>query len=307
MFSRDPIKFNRYEINMIETYKGIVLAGGSGTRLYPITKGASKQLLPVYDKPMIYYPISVLMLAGIREILLISTPYDLPSFKRLLGDGSEYGISIEYATQLSPGGIAEAFIIGEKFIGSGNVALILGDNIFYGQRFSEILKIAASNETGATVFACHVKDPQRFGVLEVNDSGDILSLEEKPSHPKSSYAITGLYFYDNNVVEIAKCLEPSERNELEITDLNNAYLSKGQLKVQLLGRGFAWLDTGTYDSLLAASQFIQTLEHRQGLKVACLEEIAFQNNWISKTSILKTAKALEKTNYAEYLMELAAT
>ena len=289
------------------TYKGIVLAGGSGSRLYPITQGASKQLLPIYDKPMIYYPISVLMLAGIREILLISTPYDLPSFKRLLGDGSEYGIKIEYAAQLSPGGIAEAFIIGEKFIGRNNVALILGDNIFYGQRFSEILDIAVSNRTGATVFACHVKDPQCFGVLEINNSGDILSIEEKPSHPKSSYAITGLYFYDNNVVDIAKSLKPSERNELEITDVNNAYLSKGELSVQLLGRGFAWLDTGTYDSLLAASQFIQTLEHRQGLKVACLEEIAFQKNWISKTSILKRARDLDKTNYGEYLRELAET
>jgi glucose-1-phosphate thymidylyltransferase len=285
-------------------YKGIVLAGGSGTRLYPLTKGVSKQLLPIYDKPMIYHPISVLMLAGIKEILIISTHEDLKSYKRLLGNGSDFGISIEYAVQQSPNGLAEAFIIGEKFISDSNVALALGDNVFYGQSFSDNLKAASSVKNGATVFGYHVKDPQRFGVIEFDDDGNVLSIEEKPEVPKSSYAVTGLYFYDNEVIDIAKAIQPSVRGELEITDVNKAYLAKGNLRVELLGRGFAWLDTGTHDSLMEAGQFIQTIENRQGLKVACLQEIAFHNGWLSSELLLKQAEKLKNTNYGEYLFKL---
>ena len=287
------------------SYKGIVLAGGSGTRLHPITKGVSKQLLPIYDKPMIFYPISVLMLAGIQEILVISTPDDIDGYKRLLGDGSEFGLNINYAIQPSPDGLAQAFIIGEDFIGNGNVALVLGDNIFYGQHFSDNLKNATSKQHGATVFGYHVKDPERFGVVEFDDGGNVLSIEEKPVFPKSNYAVTGLYFYDNDVVEIAKSIQPSSRGELEITDINNAYKARGDLKVELLGRGFAWLDTGTHDSLMEAGQFVQTVEHRQGLKVACLEEIAFHKGWLSKELLLKQADALKKTSYGEYLTKVA--
>ena len=290
---------------MIPNYKGIVLAGGSGTRLHPITRGVSKQLLPIYDKPMIYYPISVLMLAGIREILLISTPDDMPSYKRLLGNGADFGVMIEYAVQPSPDGLAQAFIIGEEFIGDSNVALVLGDNIFHGQNFSDNLKAATSRESGATIFGYHVKDPERFGVVDFNEEGKVLSIEEKPAEPRSNYAVTGLYFYDNDVVEIAKSIVPSSRGELEITDVNKAYQSRGDLKVQLLGRGFAWLDTGTHDSLMEAGQFIQTIEHRQGLKVACLEEIAFHMGWLSKELLLKQADKLKKTSYGEYLVKVA--
>ena len=286
-------------------YKGIVLAGGSGTRLHPITKGVSKQLLPIYDKPMIYYPISVLMLAGIQEILLISTPDDIEGYKRLLGDGSDFGISIDYAIQPTPDGLAQAFIIGADFIGDSNVALVLGDNIFYGQHFSDKLNSAVSKQQGATVFGYHVKDPERFGVVEFDDNGNVLSIEEKPVTAKSNYAVTGLYFYDNDVLQIAKSIKPSSRGELEITDVNNAYKSRGELKVELLGRGFAWLDTGTHDSLMEAGQFVQTVEHRQGLKVACLEEIAFHKGWLSKELLLKQADALKKTSYGEYLIKVA--
>lgn len=285
-------------------YKGIVLAGGSGSRLHPITMGTSKQLLPIYDKPMVYYPISVLMLAGIKDILIISTPEDLASYQRLLGDGSHIGICIEYAIQPSPGGLAEAFIIGENFIGSHNVALVLGDNIFYGQHFTEKLNIATNQDKGATIFGYYVKDPERFGVVEFNDSGCVLGIEEKPKIAKTNYAVTGLYFYDNDVIEIAKSIKPSSRGELEITDINNAYLAKGDLKIELLGRGFAWLDTGTHDSLLEASQFVQTVEHRQGLKVACLEEIAFNNGWILKEDLLIQGKKLNKTTYGRYLLNI---
>ena len=290
---------------MSSNYKGIVLAGGSGTRLHPITKGVSKQLLPVYDKPMIYYPISVLMLAGIQEILVISTPDDMDGYKRLLGDGSDFGLSIDYAIQPSPDGLAQAFIIGEDFIGDSNVALVLGDNIFYGQSFSDNLKSAASQQQGASVFGYRVHDPERFGVVEFDSVGNVLSIEEKPVIPKSNYAVTGLYFYDNDVVEIAKTIKLSSRGELEITDVNNAYRVRGDLKVELLGRGFAWLDTGTHDSLMEAGQFIQTVERRQGLKVACLEEIAFHNGWLSKEMLLKQADALKKTSYGEYLAKVA--
>jgi glucose-1-phosphate thymidylyltransferase len=290
---------------MIPNYKGIVLAGGSGTRLHPITRGVSKQLLPIYDKPMIYYPISVLMLAGIREILLISTPDDISSYKRLLGNGAEFGVMIEYAVQPSPDGLAQAFIIGEGFIGDSNVALVLGDNIFHGQSFTDNLKAATSRESGATIFGYHVKDPERFGVVDFNEEGKVLSIEEKPAEPRSNYAVTGLYFYDNDVVEIAKSIVPSSRGEFEITDINKAYQSRGDLKVQLLGRGFAWLDTGTHDSLMEAGQFIQTIEHRQGLKVACLEEIAFHMGWLSKELLLKQADKLKKTSYGEYLVKVA--
>jgi glucose-1-phosphate thymidylyltransferase len=290
---------------MSSNYKGIVLAGGSGTRLHPITKGVSKQLLPVYDKPMIYYPISVLMLAGIQEILVISTPDDMDGYKRLLGDGSDFGLSIDYAIQPSPDGLAQAFIIGEEFIGDSNVALVLGDNIFYGQSFSDNLKSAASQQQGASVFGYHVPDPERFGVVEFNSVGNVLSIEEKPVIPKSNYAVTGLYFYDNDVVEIAKNIKLSSRGELEITDVNNVYRVRGDLKVELLGRGFAWLDTGTHDSLMEAGQFVQTVERRQGLKVACLEEIAFHNGWLSKERLLKQADALKKTSYGEYLTKVA--
>jgi glucose-1-phosphate thymidylyltransferase len=284
--------------------KGIVLAGGSGTRLHPITLGVSKQLLPVYDKPMIYYPISVLMLAGIREILLISTPQDIDSYRRVLGDGANFGISITYKVQPQPEGLAQAFILGEKFIGDSNVALILGDNVFYGQSFSDILAQATKRDIGATIFGYRVKDPERFGVVDFNELGEVVSIEEKPINPKSNYAVTGLYFYDNRVVEIAKNIKPSSRGELEITDVNNAYLDLGDLRIQLLGRGFAWLDTGTHDSLLEAGQFVQTIEHRQGLKVACLEEIGYANGWLSKDELSKISDRLRNTDYGCYLADL---
>jgi glucose-1-phosphate thymidylyltransferase len=284
--------------------KGIVLAGGSGTRLHPITKGVSKQLLPIYDKPMVYYPISILMLAGIRDILIISTPEDIQGYKNLLETGSQFGVQFEYAVQEKPEGLAQAFIIGEDFIGDDSVCLVLGDNIFYGQSFSKQLKEAVSLEKGATVFGYRVKDPQRFGVVEFDSDGIAISIEEKPQSPRSNYAVTGLYFYDNSVIEIAKQIEPSPRGELEITDVNNEYLKRGNLRVSLLGRGFAWLDTGTHDSLLEAGQFVQTIEHRQGLKVACLEEIGFNKGWINRDQLLKQANALSKTGYGQYLLSL---
>mgnify|MGYP001151992955 CR=1 FL=1 len=287
--------------------KGIILAGGSGTRLYPLTKGVSKQLLPVYDKPMIYYPLSVLMLAGIQEILIISTPEDLPNFEKLLGDGSEIGISLTYKEQPSPDGLAQAFIIGEDFIGSDSVCLVLGDNIFYGYGFSETLGNAKNNvlEGKSTVFGYYVNDPERYGVAEFDSEGNVISIEEKPDKPASNYAVVGLYFYTNEVVQIAKKIKPSHRGELEITSVNQEYLKQQNLKVELLGRGFAWLDTGTHDSLMEAGQFIETIEKRQGLKVACLEEIAFRMKYIDKTQLNKLAEPLKKNGYGQYLLKLA--
>jgi glucose-1-phosphate thymidylyltransferase len=286
--------------------KGIVLAGGSGTRLYPITKGVSKQLLPIYDKPMVYYPISVLMLAGIKEILIISTPEDLPGFKRLLGDGSDYGVKFEYAPQPSPDGLAQAFIIGKEFIGNHTACLVLGDNIFYGQNFTGMLKEAVrdADEGTATVFGYYVNDPQRYGVAEFDKDGKVLSIEEKPKNPKSNYAVVGLYFYPNKVVDVAHSIKPSARGELEITTVNQEFLKEGKLKVQTLGRGFAWLDTGTHDSLSEASGFVEVIEKRQGLKIACLEEIAFNQGWISKERLLQISESMSKNQYGQYLKDL---
>lgn len=287
--------------------KGIVLAGGSGTRLYPITKGVSKQLLPIYDKPMVYYPISVLMLAGIREILIISTPQDLPGFRRLLGDGSDFGVTFEYAEQPSPDGLAQAFIIGDDFIGDDSVCLVLGDNIFYGQSFTGMLKEAvrtAEEKQNATVFGYYVNDPERYGVAEFDADGNVLSIEEKPSHPKSNYAVVGLYFYPNKVIEVAKHIKPSARGELEITTVNQEFLKEQRLKVQLLGRGFAWLDTGTHDSLSEASTFVEVIEKRQGLKVACLEEIAYKNKWIDTEKLQEIITPMAKNQYGEYLKKI---
>lgn len=284
--------------------KGIILAGGSGTRLYPITKGVSKQLLPVYDKPMVYYPLSVLMLAGIRDILLISTPEDISGFQRLLGDGRDLGINLRYAVQPKPDGLAQAFIIGEEFIGQDNVCLVLGDNIFYGQGFGHMLRAAVARSKGATVFGYQVKDPERFGVVEFDEHKRAISIEEKPLKPKSHYAVTGLYFYDNDVIDIAKQVKPSARGEVEITSINQAYMERGDLHVELLGRGFAWLDTGTHESLLEAAHFVETIEKRQGYKVACLEEIAFNNGWLSKDDVRCIGQSLSKNGYGQYLLSL---
>jgi glucose-1-phosphate thymidylyltransferase len=289
---------------MSKNTKGIILAGGSGTRLYPLTKGISKQLLPVYDKPMIFYPLSVLMLAGIRDVLIITTPEDQAGFIRLLGDGSQFGINIIFAVQPSPDGLAQAFIIGEDFIGEDNVCLVLGDNIYYGESFTQKLVSAGKRESGATVFGYQVSDPERFGVVEFDENMKAISIEEKPVEPKSNYAVTGLYFYDNDVVEIAKGIKPSARGELEITCVNNEYLKRDSLNVEVLGRGFAWLDTGTYDSLMDAGHYVQTIEKRQGMKIACLEEIAFKNNWLTAAQIKEIAKPLMKNSYGEYLMSL---
>ena len=286
--------------------KGIILAGGSGTRLYPITKGVSKQLLPIYDKPMIYYPLSVLMLAGIREVLIISTPDDIDGFKRLLGDGQELGIDISYAVQPSPDGLAQAFIIGEDFIGDSNVCLVLGDNIFYGQGFTPLLRQAVNRQKGATVFGYQVKDPERFGVVAFDEDKRAISIEEKPVKPKSNYAVTGLYFYDNDVIEIAKKVKPSDRGEVEITTVNQMYMERGDLNVELLGRGFAWLDTGTHESLLEAAQFVETIEKRQGYKVACLEEIALNNGWLTKQQVAEIGQSMSKNAYGQYLMSLTS-
>ena len=286
--------------------KGIILAGGSGTRLYPITKGVSKQLLPIYDKPMIYYPLSVLMLAGIREVLIISTPDDIDGFKRLLGDGQELGIDISYAVQPSPDGLAQAFIIGEEFIGDSNVCLVLGDNIFYGQGFTPLLRQAVNRQKGATVFGYQVKDPERFGVVAFDENKRAISIEEKPVKPKSNYAVTGLYFYDNDVIEISKKVKPSERGEVEITTVNQMYMERGDLNVELLGRGFAWLDTGTHESLLEAAQFVETIEKRQGYKVACLEEIALNNGWLTKQQVAEIGQSMSKNAYGQYLMSLTS-
>jgi glucose-1-phosphate thymidylyltransferase len=289
---------------MASTTKGIILAGGSGTRLHPITKGISKQLLPIYDKPMVYYPLSVLMLAGISEALVISTPEDIEGFKRLLGDGSQFGMELSYVIQPRPDGLAQAFILGEKFIGQSNVCLVLGDNIFYGQGFTPMLRQAAARQKGATVFGYQVKDPERFGVVEFDEQQRVMSIEEKPKNPKSNFAVTGLYFYDNDVIQIAKQVEPSERGELEITSINQAYLERGDLNVELLGRGFAWLDTGTQGSLLEAAQFVETIEKRQGYKVACLEEIALNNGWLSREEVLAIGQTMNKNGYGQYLISL---
>ncbi|MFX1825178.1 glucose-1-phosphate thymidylyltransferase RfbA [Acinetobacter sp. AS5] len=289
---------------MASTTKGIILAGGSGTRLHPITKGISKQLLPIYDKPMVYYPLSVLMLAGINEALVISTPEDIEGFKRLLGDGSQFGMELSYVIQPRPDGLAQAFILGEKFIGQSNVCLVLGDNIFYGQGFTPMLRQAAARQKGATVFGYQVKDPERFGVVEFDEQQRVISIEEKPKHPKSNFAVTGLYFYDNDVIQIAKQVQPSERGELEITSINQAYLERGDLNVELLGRGFAWLDTGTQGSLLEAAQFVETIEKRQGYKVACLEEIALNNGWLSREEVLAIGQTMNKNGYGQYLISL---
>lgn len=285
--------------------KGIILAGGSGTRLYPITKSISKQIIPIYDKPMIYYPLSVLMLAGIREILIISTERDLPAYKALLGDGSDYGLKLEYTIQEQPNGLAEAFILGEKFIGNDSVALILGDNVFYGRHFSEFLEKAASLDTGALIFGYYVSDPTAFGVVEFDKNGKVLSLEEKPKHPKSNYAIPGLYFYDNEVVEIAKNVKPSARGELEITSVNEEYLKRGKLRAELLGRGMAWLDTGTHDGLLEAANYVSIVQHRQGMYISCIEEIAYRKGYISKAKLVELAQPMLKTDYGKYLMRIA--
>jgi len=296
--------FNEHALSPLSHTKGIILAGGSGTRLYPITKGISKQLLPVYDKPMIFYPLSVLMLAGIREVLIITTPEDQIGFIRLLGDGSQFGISISYKVQPSPDGLAQAFIIGEEFIGDDNVCLVLGDNIFFGQGFTPKLLNVVNRRTGATVFGYQVKDPERFGVVEFDEDYKAISIEEKPEIAKSDFAVTGLYFYDNDVIEIAKNIKPSERGELEITCINNEYLKRGDLNVELLGRGFAWLDTGTYDSLMDAGQYVQTIEKRQGFKIACLEEISYSQGWLSTEQIKVIAKPLMKNSYGKYLLDL---